>query len=252
MPTPARPAPRQFEVIRKSSITPNMLRLTLGGDGMNTFPDDQPSAYVKLMFDHPGQEKPMRRTYTIRAQRETEIDIDFVLHEDGGPASSWAIDCQPGDKITIGGPGPKKLVDDAADWVLIVGDMTALPAMSVNLEQLPQTARGYAIIEVLSEADIQPLRKPQHITVHWVINPHPGKNSNALLNVVTALDWPEGKPSIWAACEFTGMQKLRHHFRNERAIDKREMYISSYWKLGANEETHKSVKRDDAEREEAA
>ncbi|AUG53172.1 siderophore-interacting protein [Thalassospira marina] len=247
-----RPAPRQFEVIRKSEVTPNMLRITLGGDGMNTFPEDQASAYVKLMFDNPGQEKPMLRTYTVRAHRENEIDIDFVMHEDGGPASRWAIDCKAGDTIAIGGPGPKKLVDNNADWVLIVGDMTALPAISVNLEQLPADARGYAVIEVLSDADIQPLLKPENVTIHWVVNPHPGTNSTALVDAVMAIEWSHGKPSVWAACEFTGMQKLRHHFRNERAIDKREMYISSYWKLGANEETHKSVKREDAEREEAA
>ncbi|OKH90216.1 siderophore-interacting protein [Thalassospira sp. TSL5-1] len=247
-----KPAPRQFEVIRKTNVTPNMLRITLGGDGMRTFPEDQASAYVKLMFENPGQEKAIRRTYTVRAQRETEIDIDFVLHEDGGPAASWAADCKPGDKISIGGPGPKKLVDHNADWILIVGDMTALPAISVNLEQLPADARGYAVIEVLSEADIQSLTKPEHITIHWVVNPHPGTKSNALSDVVTALEWPDGKPSVWAACEFTAMQKLRHHFRNERAIDKREMYISSYWKLGANEEKHKSVKREDAEKDEAA
>ncbi len=247
-----KPAPRQFDVIRKSKVTPNMLRVTLGGEGMKTFPEDQASAHVKLMFDNPGQQKPIRRTYTVRAQREDEIDIDFVMHDDGGPASRWATNCQPGDRITIGGPGPKKLVDNAADWFLIVGDMTALPAVSVNLEQLPADAHGYAVIEVLSEADIQDLAKPEHVTIHWVVNPHPGSNSNALPDVVTALDWPEGKPSVWAACEFTAMQKLRHYFRNDRGIDKREMYISSYWKLGANEEAHKSVKREDAERDQAA
>ena len=38
----------------------------------------------------------------------------------------------------VSGPGPKKLVDMNADWFLIAGDMSALPAISVNLEKLPR------------------------------------------------------------------------------------------------------------------
>src|SRR5699024_10828967 len=103
--------------------------------GMQRFHADQASAYVKLLLPVPGQDGPVLRTYTVRAQRQDAIDIDFALHGagGGGPASAWAVACQPGDTIDIAGPGPKKLVDDSADQVLIVGDMTALPAISVNL-----------------------------------------------------------------------------------------------------------------------
>lgn len=80
----------------------------------------------------------------------------LVLHEDAGRASEWAKNARPGGNILIGGPGPKKLLDNTADWCLLVGDMTALPAISVNIEQLPADARGYAVIEVTDESDIQP------------------------------------------------------------------------------------------------
>jgi NADPH-dependent ferric siderophore reductase len=246
----SRPAPRDLRVLRKTTLTPNMLRITFGGAvPPETFPADQASAYVKLMFPQEGSDRPMLRTYTVRAQREElgEIDIDFVLHEDGGPASRWAIAAQPGDIITVGGPGPKKLVDPHADWFLIVGDMTALPAISVNIETLPRDARGYAVIEVIEEGDIQHLDKPENLTIHWVMNPKPGQNSDALHNVVSHLDWPDGKASVWAACEFSSMRKLRDHFRHERGLGKDELYISSYWKLGSNEEKHKQAKREDSE-----
>jgi NADPH-dependent ferric siderophore reductase len=202
-----RPAPRDLVVIAKKQVTPNMLRVTLGGDGMAGFPEDQESAYVKLIFPIDGDDKDrvLRRTYTVRHDRMTdqgrEIDLDFVMHGDGsdhndhgGPASNWAVNCKPGDVITVGGPGPKKLVDPDADWFLIVGDMTALPAVSVNLETLGADARGYAVIEVRSEADIQPLAKPDNITIEWVINPRPGEVSNALVDVVKKLPWGAGRP----------------------------------------------------------
>ena len=255
----SKPAPRDLTVIGKKYVTPNMLRVTLGGDGMEGFPDDQASAYVKLIFPIKGDDKDrvLRRTYTIRHDRMTdqgrEVDIDFVMHGDsddgadhGGPASNWAVNCAPGDMITIGGPGPKKLVDTTADWFLIAGDMTALPAVSVNLEVLPIDARGYAVIEIQSEADMQELVKPDNITIEWVINPHPGTNSTALVDVVKKLPWHDGQISAWAACEFTAMKELRSYFRDDRGLGKDDLYISSYWKQGLNEDNHKTIKAEDA------
>lgn len=239
----SRPAPRELTVLRKQMVTPNMVRVTLGGEGMAQFPADQASAYVKLMFPQPGQERPLLRTYTVRAQREGEIDIDFVKHQDAGPACRWALSTQPGDTLMVGGPGPKRLIDPEGDWFLLVGDMTALPAISVSLEQLPADARGHAVIEVISEEDIQPLKTPANLQLHWCINPEPGQHQELLLERVRQLEWLEGTPAIWCACELNSMRRLRDHFRALPAVDRKKLYISSYWKLGVQEEEHKRLKQ---------
>ncbi len=94
---------------------------------------------------------------------------------------------------------------------------------------------------------MQDLAKPENVTIEWVINPHPGENANALPDVVKKLPWADGRPSVWAACEFTAMKMLRDHFRNDRGLGKDDLYISSYWKLGLNEDNHKVIKAKDAE-----
>lgn len=242
-----RPAPRTLRVISSTPVTPHMLRITLGGDEIDSFPADQESAYIKLIFPAPGSDGTLMRTYTVRHQRAEQFDVDFVLHDDAGPASQWAKDARPGDSIVVGGPGPKKLVDNSADWFLVIGDMTALPALSVNLEQLPADARGHAIIEVIDERDIQPLQHPAGVELHWLINPHPGEDSQLLVSRVRELAWLPGRPSIWAACEFSSMRALRQHFREERQVERGNLYISSYWKLGNSEDQHKLAKREDAD-----
>jgi len=88
----------------------------------------------------------------------------------------------------VAGPGARKLISQNGDWFVLAVDMTALPTLSVNLEQLPDDARGYAVIEVREEADIQPLKK------------------------VSSQPALPGKPSIWAACEFGSMRALRQYF----------------------------------------
>lgn len=244
-----KPAPRTLELLRKEFITPHMLRLTLGGTGLQDFPEDQESGYVKLMF--PTQDKPLMRTYTIRNQRENEIDIDFALHGDSGVACHWALHADIGEQIQVGGPGPKKLIAEGTDWMIFVGDMTSLPAISVNLAKLPNQAKGYAVLEVQSEDDIQDLEKPDGIEIQWIINPEPGQDSNALLEHVKALDWLDGSLAVWAACEFNSMRNLRAFFKQREEVDKANLYISSYWKLGLNEDQHKVEKRTDLDNDQA-
>lgn len=242
----ARTEPRQLVVIAKRQVTPNMLRVTLGGPGMAAFPEDQASAYIKLRVPDTSAGREVVRTYTVRSHRTDEIDVDFALHEDCGPATLWALNAQAGDSILVGGPGPRKLVHPEADWYLLVGDMTALPAISGTLELLPDTAIGTAVIEVMDEADVQDLRKPTHLTIEWVINPRSGHDSAPLIERVKSVEWIEGQPSVWAACEFASMRQLREYFRTERGLGTGHLYISSYWKAGSTEETHKLAKREDA------
>ena len=246
----SKPSPRVLEVKCIADITPNMRRITLGGEGMKNFPADQESAYIKLMFAQEAGQKPIMRTYTIIQQRADEMDVDFVLHglnHKGaeGPASHWAKTTQVGDTILIGGPGAKKHINHEADWFLLAGDMTALPAITVNLAKLPEDAVGYAVIEVLREDDIQSLKKPKDIEIEWVVNAIASDSHYPILERIKALDWLGGTPAVWAACEFNSMRALRRYFK-EKEVTKSPLYISSYWKLDSSEDEHKIVKREDA------
>ncbi|QDU50713.1 siderophore-interacting protein [Gimesia panareensis] len=237
---------RELKVIRTTRLTEHMLRITLGGDEMTDYPSDQESAYVKLMFPQAGDQPPQKRSYTIRQQRPMEIDLDFVLHDPLGPASSWAKQAQPGDRILAGDPGPKKLINPDADWFLLVGDMAALPAISVNLEQLPDDAKGHAVIEIPSKADIQTLKAPGNLNLHWEVNPQPDPEGGFLISKVKALPWLEGQPSVWSACEFNSMRNLRRFFKEEKQLPDSHLYLSSYWKIGQSDEGHKQAKRLDS------
>ena len=241
----------ELEVIRSTRLTKHMLRITLGGDGLSTFPENQESAYVKLLFPQPDNEQPLKRSYTIRHQRPMELDIDFVLHNPKGPASSWAVQAKSGDLILVSGPGPRKLIHHAADWFLLVGDMAALPSISVNLEQLPPDSVGHAVIEIPCEDDIQTLIHPRGMELHWEVNPQPDPSGEFLLSRLQRLPWLAGQPAVWAACEFSSMRKLRGFFRQEKQIPTSHLYLSSYWKLGQPDEGHKQAKRLDNEREQA-
>ena len=245
----------QIVTVRSSeTITPNMQRLVLQGDVLATFPSDCEGGYIKLLFNPLGQtdlsqvmegERPIMRTYTIRRfmAEDNAIEVDFVRHitQDSqcGFASHWAMNAQIGDDIEIRGPGSISDLNHSADWFLLAADMTALPALSVKLKQLPADAKGYAVIEVMSKNDIQPLEAPSGIEVHWV--------TQDLATTVRHLAWFEGQAAVWCACEFDAMRSLRQYLRNEKEVDRDFIYISSYWKNGVAEDGHKALKQQDAQ-----
>jgi len=252
MAPPGRPAPRKFETISARPVTRNMVRVTLGGEGVATFPAGQEGGYVKLMLAPlPGTERPVVRTYTIRHQRPDAIDVDFALHGVGsgnaGPATEWALSVEGGEAIMVGGPGPAKPLPEGADWYAVAGDMTALPAIGVNLENLPRDARGVAVIEIQHEDDRQAIDAPPGVEIHWLVNPEPGSNPALLADRLRSFGWPAGRVYGWAACEFSAMRALRAYLREERGLGPADLYISSYWKAGLSEDAHKVVKREDAE-----
>ncbi|MBN7797313.1 siderophore-interacting protein [Parahaliea mediterranea] len=108
-------------------------------------------------------------------------------------------------------------------------------------------ARGYALIEVTDKADIQALEHPQNMEIRRVINPTPDPEGYFLAACIRKLPWLAGQPAVWSASEFSSMRTLRRLFKQEHAVPKSHLYISSYWKIGRSEDGQKEIKRQDAE-----
>ncbi len=246
-----RPEPETFEVLSAQQLTPNMRRVSIGGDAIRSFPQGQDGGYVKLMI--PGTnaaDRPSVRTFTIRRQQADGLDIDFALHggaNAGGPGMAWARRAAPGDEIRVGGPGPAKPLRPGADSYLVLGDMTALPAISVNLGELADDATGYALIEIQTEADKQDIKHPEGIEIHWIVNSDPGERPELFEQAVRSVGWVEGRIYAWSATEFNVMKRMRRYLREERGLGSEQLYISSYWKHGLVEDQHREVKSADSE-----
>ena len=151
------------------------------------------------------------------------------------------MSAQVGDVISIAGPGSISTMNLEADWFFMVADMTALPALSVKIQSLPEQAIGYAVIQVDSEQDRQLINAPENIKIIWL------DASQSIAEQIQGLPWLEGEASVWCACEFDSMRQLRQYFRNEKEVERENIYISSYWKKGVSEDGHKVIKRQDAD-----
>lgn len=239
---------RTVTVAEKQPLSPNMTRLKIAGESLGSFPTGFEGGYVKFLFDS-DTEKPLARSYTIRHfdEQSSLLTVDMVAHGDAGPAARWANRVVTGDIINMQGPGAVKPINTQADWFILAGDMSALPAISVNIERLPADAKGHLVLEVIDEADCLPLKVPAGMRLHWVINPEPERPNTVLEDTVMALSWLPGKVAIWVAGEFSASRTLRQYFRHQREVDRDSLYISCYWKIGETDEGMKAAKRADAE-----
>ncbi len=242
---------RNIKITNIHQISLNMKRITFSSKDLHDFPENENGGYIKFLFKKKPSDKDnsLARPYTIRNFRKDklELDIDFSYHSgDKGYATEWAYKAQIGDKISISGPGSKQLIKNDSHWFFFVGDMTALPAISSYLEELPDDSIGFAVIEITSTNDKIDLKKPKQIKIKWVIKSDNNKNIDSLLDAVKEVKWLDKKPYVWVACEFSKMKCLREYFQKEKRICKNEMYISSYWKSGLDQEEHKIIKKEDS------
>lgn len=258
----AKPAPRILTVKKTQYISPNMIRVTLTGPELHDFPEGHEGANCKILIPELGQtkdafatqigggQKPVTRTYTIRHYRKelSEVDIDFVVHGDHGPACSWASNAKPGGFLGVRGPGsPAKVTYFEADFYILAADMSALPVVSATLETMPENAKGIAIFEILSEDDKQKLTAPEGIEQHWIVHSDPDNISSKQLDKLKQLDWPEGRIQTCIAGESNAIKDIRHFLLREKKLPNEDVYISGYWKIGLIEDQHQKIKRLEAE-----
>ena len=173
------------------------------------------------------------RSYTARRQDPAAgtVEIDFVLHGDG-PAATWAAAAAPGAVLAVAGAGA--LGERPAGHLLLVGDETAIPAISRILADAPPAARGLALVEVAGPAEEQPLHGPDGVAVRWLHRNGvaPGE-STLLIDAVAALERPPGDDLFaWVAAESGAVRAIRSDLRGRWGLGRAQHHAIGYWRRG--------------------
>jgi NADPH-dependent ferric siderophore reductase len=266
-----------FKVVGTQQLASHMVRVVLGSSDFDTFvPSKFTDSYVKLVFvaddvdvaglpqpltldsfaGLPPEKQPSVRTMTVRhvdvAARQ--ITIDIVVHGEHGIAGPWAVAAQSGQPIYLMGPGGAYTPHPAADWHLLAGDESALPAIAVALEALPANAMGKAFIEVAGPEDEIELTAPESVEVSWVyrggradlVPEDRAGDSAPLIEAVTTTQWLPGPVHVFIHGEAQAvMHNLRPYIRNKREVEARwASSISGYWRRGRTEELFRQWKKE--------
>jgi NADPH-dependent ferric siderophore reductase len=217
------------------------------------------------------------RTYTVRAidTDGCRLDVDFVVHGDGGPAARWLLSAATGDELVVIGPDARSEHRGVGiDWrpggareLLLAGDETAAPAIASILEALPADRRARAFIEVPTQDDVLELRTPALASVTWlargeavtgaalepavrrwlaenqhIVSAAAAAGTQRLDDVDVDRDilWesPESQSTdfyAWIAGESAAVKTLRRMLVREHGIDRSRVAFMGYWRLGRSE-----------------
>lgn len=247
---------RTMTVASWRDLTPRMRRVTLAGP-MEGFVSEGPGDHVKVFFPDPRTgvlhaprvvdgrlERPagevIARDYTPLVTAAGELELDFVLHGDDGPASYWAAHLTVGAEIVVAGPRGSLLPPEGADWYVLAGDETALPAISRWLRILPADADVTVLAEVQDAADeayLAELGVDHPVTYLHREGAAPG-TTTLLADAVRALPQRGGAGFWWLAGEAQSLVPARRYLRRELGLDQSAVDCSGYWKRGTAEHDH--------------
>lgn len=241
----------QVKVARKTTLSAGMLRLTLAGDGLESFrttgmpdeylrlffPNEETGELVLPMIDGEGRwsyregKPPVRcSTYTVRRfdRHSREIDIDFVVHQ-GGVASEWAQRVDEGEPMIINNPRGLYTPSSDLPWQLVIADATGIPAAARLLEQKTDRLACRVIFEVACEADIQPLPEVANTAVTWIVGSGNGVYKSRLGEIFPNLPLPVGDGHIWAAGEQETIRQIRKLAKGKLKLPPERHKLVAYW-----------------------
>ncbi len=244
---------REMTVASASDLTPHVRRVRFAGEDLGRF-GKFGGMHVRVLFPTravpdpvwpvlggnglpawPSEERrPVARVYTIRS---LDIDagfmeIDFLIHEGESVGSAWALQAKPGQKVGIMGPVGRPVRQ--ADWYVLGGDETALPAIGRLLETLPASTKGVAFIETADRNERQPIANATQIELRWLErNGKAAGTDERLAAEVLSMEWPQGSTFGWFAAEAAAAKVVRDRWRGAMRLGRDQTLAAAYWRRGA-------------------
>ncbi|MFZ2529964.1 MAG: siderophore-interacting protein [Rhodococcus sp. (in: high G+C Gram-positive bacteria)] len=267
-----KPAARELvraRVLACEQISPSFVRVTVGGERLSTIAPMGFDQWFRMLFPDTGRRtlhlpeaagddqwwpqlqampddiRPLLRNYTIRRYRTAgsgrfgdtaEIDIDFAVHGDLGPASVWADAARPGDEVGVLDEGIVYQPVQDARWQLLVGDDSALPALAGILDSMEFDGRVDVFVEVAHPDDVaaQDLRAGFGVRIHPVVRPDPDARPGvSVTEAVRSAALPDGPGYAFVAGESGLVTGVRRHLVRDRGLPKSAVTFTGYWNHGA-------------------
>lgn len=237
---------RDLEVRAVKQVGPLYQRITLAGDDLADFETLSPTDHVGVVppterglvlpdvadgqLRWPQGDRPPMREYTVRRfdPAKRELDVRILLH-DSGPVARWAAQAQVGDRVGVVGPRASTLMPDGFANYLLLGDLTAVPAISRWLEGLPEGAMAQVLIAARSEDDVIPLRCDQPIWLLWLTN-LAIPEADRLPLALEQLKLYSTDTFAWAGGEAVAMREVRRVLLEDHGLPPENIDVTGYWR----------------------
>lgn len=222
-------------VTARQQVTPLMVRLTLTfetPDAWVTTGVGDEFVHIDVGADTLDVDGHSERHYTVSGVVDGGLEVEVFLHGDG-PGSTWGREAKVGDAVTVSDPWEYYEVPAGAGTRVLIGDLTALPAIVRILGAASADEVFRVVVEVPSLEEARELASAAHVDVQWRVAGN-GIGPSAVCDVVRGLATegvvlPDANPYVWIACESKISRAARTLLRKEIGLPISQQRIVGYW-----------------------
>ncbi len=225
------------EVVEVLSPTPTLRRIVLRSDAASALTVEPGQDVMVTVGD-------VHRRYTIRTfDPSTGVVAVHAVAHPNGPGGRWAGTVAAGDLVELIGPRGKVRLAPHADWHLVVGDETFVPAAYTMLEALAPDTPALAVLEVGTAVDERPLQAKVAMPGGpvWVHRSDDEaadrRRHDGLLRALRALDLPAGIGHAYLGGEAHLVREARALLA-ERGLPLDRIQPKAYWRADAANAGH--------------
>lgn len=241
---------REAVVTAVSQPAEGFIRVTLSGPELHDFVSSGPADHTRLFFPHPitgeliaptpvgpdadGIERPelpmFPRDFTplnVRTDETTghrAFDVDFLQHEDPGPASAWSATAKIGDKLVAVGPRGSAAAPQNAPRLLLVVDGSALPSALRWITEVPATTEVEVVLDASpAEVDWMERYLVEQSGREVTVTPAYGSLADEVVEV-------DDQTFLYGAGEASRLISLRKLLKYDFGLPREQYALSGYWK----------------------
>ncbi|HEU5473551.1 MAG TPA: siderophore-interacting protein [Actinophytocola sp.] len=231
----------EVRIAEVRAVTPRMREIRFRGPALKTLPS-KPGAHLPIGVPDSGGQTVLR-TYSVWTHQPAAaaLTIRVLLHDPGGPGSVWASTAEIGDRLWIGVPRNKIVLDPAAPYHVFVGEETGAVPLLTMLAAVPDVAEAYGVLETTGPdeefaapgAGPAGARPAGSRTLPWVHRGGaPAVASRVLLRAVRELDLPARHGVAYVAGESATCRHVVRHLVSERNWPRFAVKTQAHWTPG--------------------
>ncbi|MFD4294561.1 siderophore-interacting protein [Rhodococcus sp. NPDC058505] len=229
---PADDEPRfRASVAAAATLSPSLRRLRFTGPELAGFTSSgDPDERVLIDFEDAADDRRHNRSYTVRAWHPGArmLDVDFAVHA-GGPAAEWARTAVPGAAVRVSRPKGWYRPPVAARRLLVLADLSALPAAGRIVESVSAGVAVHVAAEVPDAADEQTWDSAADLSMTWLHGTGNGATPSALPGALPDLVAAHRPDYVWAAGETGASRTVRGYLRRTLGWAPERYHVMGYW-----------------------
>lgn len=219
-------------VIEAKMVAPNMRRLRFSSPTAYEDIRITPGSYLRCWFPD-AQGKENQRAYTLLNMdpEAGQFDLDFLLHDPAGPASTWARNAEVGDELAVTpfGVRPFTVPTPPPPGYLIVADAAGIPLANCLIEAIDNSIAIELYLGIHDENDLlieisdHPRLRIHRVAMH---------DRDSLARAIEDRDWTGWQ--AYLVPEAGALKYVRKRLADEFGFPRSHVTGQAYWKAGKN------------------